>query len=426
MKKISTVTQSSALVTPDRSRAHVLKDPTHPPPYADRSRSVGLLGIIICSALVTACKAGVHYDINHVLRAVDYDRASQALTVRYEILERQVWRQWPCFAHGCGDSKRLPTQAYDLTWKLSEEETEAVIPYASFRPHIPAGSRSERLEVADELTFGDGATRFTEDDQIGRFPVLMYDSFLCWDALPCHVTTPDARHKLIANRIYSLETGQPVIDLSDDQTFGAFVEKTVEQFSYVLGKLPGRQTSISYALSNDLRYIVSYPEEVGCPRSSEARQRFSTILVFDLESGRFESHAIPLRSKDRHPYGRMQHVYTLDGAVHFVSHYADGLDTDDGPSCQDLDLLLDFNATRGALRPLDADAYLIGDGTSRDGAANFYTNFVFDAGVIEFIVFDIPSNTRRTYRLALPSEILVQVSPEKVQPGIAPGEFVRL
>lgn len=384
-----------------------------------------LLTILTCCSIFAGCKADIHYDINHDLRAIDFDHAAQTLTVRYEILERQVWRQWPCFAHGCGDSKRLPGQAFDLSWKLPKDETGAAIPYTSFGPHVRAGSRSERLDVAGALTYGDVARRFTEDDHIGRFPVLMYDSLSCWDALPCHVTAPDARHTLIANIIYSLDTGRPVIDLSEDEAFGAFVENTVEHFSYVLGELPGRQTSIGYALSNDLRYIVAYPKEVGCPESPEARRRFSTVLLFDLESRQYEAHALPLTNENRHPYGRMQHVYMLDGAVHFVSQYAEGFETDEGPRCRDADLLLDFNATSGTLRPLDADAYLIGMGTSNDGAANFYTNFVFEEGAIEFIVFDIPGDIRRSYRLALPREILAQVSPENVRPGIAAGEFIR-
>lgn len=385
-----------------------------------------LLIIAICCALIAGCKAGVHYEINHVLRAVELDRGSQTLTVRYEIRERQVWRQRPCFAHGCGDSKKLPSQVFDLSWKLPEDEIEAAILHTSFGPHIPTGSRSQRLAVASAVTFGDSARRFTEDDHIGRFPVLMYDSLQCWDALPCYdVMAPNARHKLIADEIYSLDTGRPVIELAEDEAFGAFVESTVEQFSYIPGKIPGRQTSIGYALSNDLRYIVSYPKEVGCPKSAEARLRFSSVLVFDIENRTFETRAVPLADANRHPFGRMQHVYVLDDAVHFVSHYADAYEADEGPSCRDADLLLDFDVTSGALRQLDEAAYLIGTGTSNDGAANFYTNFDFEDGVIELIVFDIPSNTRRTYRLALPSEILAQVASEYVRPGIAPGEFVR-
>ncbi len=385
-----------------------------------------LLTISICCAVIAGCKSNVHYDINHVLRAVEFDRASQTLTVRYEIRERQVWREWPCFGHGCGNSKKLPAQVFDLTWQLPGDETEAAIPYTSFGPHVSKGSRSERLDVSSALTFGDTARKFTEDDHIGRFPVLMYDAYLCWDALPCYdVMAPNARHELIADRIYSLDSGQPVIDLSEDDAFGAFVERTVEQFSYVPGELPGRQTSIGYMLSNDLRYVISHPKEVGCPQSAEARQRFSTILVFDLESRAFEARTVPLADVNRHPYGRMQHVYVLGDAMHFVSHYADGYETDEGPRCRDVDMLLDFDATSGTMQRLDADAYLIGTGTSTDGAANFHTNFGFEEGVIEFTVFDIPSNARRTHCLALPSEILAQVAPEHVRPGIAPGEFVR-
>ena len=383
------------------------------------------LPLAICCALIAGCKANVHYEINHTLRAVEFDRVPQALTVRYEIRERQVWRQWPCFGHGCGDSKELPRQVFDLSWKLPEDAKGSAIPHESFGPHVRAGSRSQRLDVSETLTFGDSAIRFTEDDHIGRFPVHMYDQYLCWDALPCYETAPDARHELIVDKIYSLDNGLPVVDLSEDETFAAFVESTVEQFSYVQGELPGRQTSISYALSNDLRYIVSYPTGVGCPRTPEARQRFSAVLVFDLETRTFQTISIPLADRNRHPYGRMQHVYVLGDAVHFVSHYADGYETDGGPGCRDADLLLDFDATSGTLRQLDATGYLIGTGTSIDGAANFYTRFVFEEGVIEFIVFDIPGNTKRVYRLALPSEILVQVSPEYVRPGVVPGEFVR-
>jgi hypothetical protein len=387
---------------------------------------VGAACLAVCGVLIAGCKSNVHYDINHVLRAVKFDRASQTLSVRYEIRERQVWRQRPCFGHGCGDSKELPAQVLDLSWTLPEDETRAAIPHTSFGPHVRMGSRSERLDVSHELTFGDSARRFTKDDRLGPFPVLMYDSYVCWDALPCYdVMSPDARHKLIADKIYSLDTGKPVVDLSGDEAYGAFVESTVEQFSYVPGKLPGRQTSIGYALSNGLRYIVSYPKEIGCLKSPEARQRFSAVLVFDLESRAFETRAVPLADANRHPFGRMQHVYVLDDAIHFVSQYAEVIETDDGPSCRDADRLLDFDVTAGALRQLDRAAYLIGNGTGIDGAANFYTNFVFEEGVIEFIVFDIPSNTRRTYRLALPSEILAQVSPEHVRPGIVPGEFVR-
>lgn len=395
-------------------------------PPVDGSTFVRSLALAICCALVAGCKAGIHYDINHVLRAVEFDRGSQTLALRYEIRERQGWREWPCFGHGCGNSKELSAQVFDISWTLPEDETGAAIPHTSFGPQVRAGSRSERLDVSSELTFGDSARRFTEDDHIGRFPVLMYDSFVCWDALPCYdVIAPDAHHKLIADRIYSLDTGRLAIDLSDDEAFGAFVESAVEQFSYVSGELPGRRASIGYALSNDLRYIVSFPEEVGCPESAEARKRFGAVLVFDLESRSFETRAIPLADANRHPVGRMQHVYVLDDAVHFVSHYAEGFETDEGPSCRNVDVLLDFDATSGALRQLDAAAYLIGSGTSTDGAANFYTDFVFEDGVIEFVVFDIPSNTRRTYRLALPDEILAQVSPDYVRPGVVPGEFVR-
>ncbi len=395
-------------------------------PLVGGSMLARLLTPAICVALIAGCKANVHYDINHVLRAVEFDRESRALTVRYEIRERQVWRQWPCFAHGCGDSKELPRQVFDLSWKLPEDEAGADIPFTSFGPHVEAGSRSQRLDVSGKLTFGDSAIRFTADDHIGRFPVHMYDPFLCWDALPCYdIAAPDAQHELIVDKIYSLDTGLPVIDLSEDEAFGAFVESTVAQFSYVPGELPGRQTSIGYALSNDLRHVVSYPKEVGCPQDTEARQRFSAVLVFDLETRTFETRAIPLADRNRHPYGRMQHVYVLGGAVHFVSHYADGYETDEGPSCRDVGLLLDFNATSGTLQRLDSAAYLIGTGTSTDGAANFYTNFVFEEGVIEFIAFDIPGNTKRVYRLALPSEILAQVSPDHVRPGVVPGEFVR-
>ena len=394
-------------------------------PAVSGSTVARLLVVMICGVLIAGCKGGVRYEIDHTLRAIEFDRASRTLTVRYEILERQVWRQRPCFAHGCGDSKRLPGQAFDLSWNLSKDETGASIPYTSFGPHVRTGSRSHRLDVAGSLAYGDAAVRFTEDDHIGRFPVLMYDSSSCWRALPCLATAPNARHMLIANGIYSLDTGRPVVDLSDDESFGAFVESTVEQFSYVSGKLPGRQVSIGYSLSNDLRYVVSYPKEVGCPRTQEARQRFSAVLVFDLESRTFDIRAVPVTNENRHPYGRMQHVYVHDDAVHMVSHYADGYETDEGPRFRDVELLLDFNATSGTARPLNADAYLIGSGTSTDGAANFSTNFAFEEGVIEFVVFDIPSNAKRTYRLALPSEILTQVSPEKVRPGIAPGEFIR-
>ncbi len=146
--------------------------------------------VLLCCMLMGGCKRGVHYDIDHVLRAVELDRAARTLTLRYEILEREVWQQWPCFAHGCGDSERLPGQAYDLGWQLPAEETGASIPYASFGSHVRPGSRSHRLDVSSSLAYGDGAVRFTEDDHIGRFPVLMYDRLSCWRALPCFIRAP--------------------------------------------------------------------------------------------------------------------------------------------------------------------------------------------------------------------------------------------
>jgi hypothetical protein len=122
--------------------------------------------------LLTACKLDVTYEIDHELRAIELDRSARSLTLRYEIQESRVWQQWPCVAHGCGDSERLATQTFDLEWSLPAHSPDTTIAHVGFRPHVRESSRSSRDDVASALVVGKGAVQFTEDDRIGRFPVL--------------------------------------------------------------------------------------------------------------------------------------------------------------------------------------------------------------------------------------------------------------
>ncbi len=56
-----------------------------------------LLSAVLCCFLIGGCKRDVHYEIDHELRAIELDRTSQTLAVRYDILERQVWQQSALF-----------------------------------------------------------------------------------------------------------------------------------------------------------------------------------------------------------------------------------------------------------------------------------------------------------------------------------------
>lgn len=375
--------------------------------------------------LLSACEADVNCEIDHELRAVDLFREEGRIALRYEIRERRVWQQWPCLAHSCGDSEPLPTQRFDLAWTLPANDTQAPVPYTHFGPHDPEGARSVRDEMAKDFVTGKGAVRFTEGDRLGALEVLKYDKTLCWRALPCFVFTPDAGHVLAVDSIYSMDTGEPVLDLSSDQGFAKFVAAAVAQFSFVPGQLPGRRPSIKYALSNDLRLVVARPHLAGCLPDRDAQQRFNSVLQFDLRTRAFSSHASPAAQEGLQPMRHIQQVYFRAGAPHFVSWFGEWLESSEAPRCHSASEVLDFNVATGGLRRLDADSYLVGSDKSTDGAANFHTRFSFEAGVIELTVFDLVANRRRIHHLALPEAILDQVTPDKVRPGIADGEFIR-
>ena len=233
---------------------------------------------------------------------------------------------------------------------------------------------------------------------------------------------------LVVQRIFDMKGNLLELDLAGREGYAAFVDAAVTQFSYPRSNIPLPDAPVEYALANDLRHIVAYPRMNQC-FPEESLRRFNSVLVYEVASDRFEIFINEeMAEAGLQPTAHTQYVYLDGDSVHLVSRYASMSAPPDANhlGCVDQAVMTDFDSSTGINQPIDTESFIGGRYRSLEGSVMLSTRFDFENGVVPLTVYDMPAKRRQSYLLSLPSEILAQVAPEKVRPGVVDGEFTRV